>query len=285
MLDISIFQEQLQINILQQTHLSTTSSGKQSLHNLQQQQHQLMAQIQLTQQALVLGQQGSSTNSETLLKEVSKKDRERHASETTEGSLKENQNKYTNGDPKSPKSPVYDQNSAVDKLYSHGHCAWPGCETALPDMSSFYRHLNRQHLLDDKSTAQTRVQMQIVSQLELQLTKEKNRLDGMMKHLQLEQTKSGELKKVEKSGSSPLQMLQNSVERASNEGSKNEEITSRMAAMAAMFPSLPTSIAATLGFPTTQNLPSPLSALNAAVQRNSGGSLLDRQLTNTTPIR
>lgn len=33
----------------------------------------------------------------------------------------------------------------------------------------FFRHLNREHALDDKSTAQCRVQMQVVQQLELQV--------------------------------------------------------------------------------------------------------------------
>ena len=41
----------------------------------------------------------------------------------------------------------------------------------------------RTHLLDDKSTAQTRVQLQIVNQLEVQLVKERQRLDAMMAHL------------------------------------------------------------------------------------------------------
>ena len=119
---ITLFQEQLQINLLQQTHLSTSSNGKQSLHSLQQTQHQLMAQIQLTQQALMLGQNTNESNNpdsnQLLLKEsMVKKERhrERHASETTlassEGSLKENRsenNQFTiskhqiNGDPKSP---------------------------------------------------------------------------------------------------------------------------------------------------------------------------------------
>lgn len=157
--------------------------------------------------------------------------------------------------------------SVVEKLFSHGHCAWPGCDTTLPDMSSFFRHLSSQHILDDKSTAQTRVQMQIVGQLELQLLKEKDRLDGMMQHLNLEHTKSGELKKCIKqpndqgAPTSHLQMLQSSVDRASESiKAENEkrsppeaELTSRMAAMAAMFPNLPTSIAASLGFPSTQS--------------------------------
>lgn len=33
----------------------------------------------------------------------------------------------------------------------------------------FFRHLNSEHALDDKSTAQCRVQMQVVQQLELQV--------------------------------------------------------------------------------------------------------------------
>ena len=109
--------------------------------------------------------------------------------------------------------------------------------------------------------------MQIVGQLELQLLKEKDRLDGMMQHLNLEHTKSGELKKCIKqpndqgAPTSHLQMLQSSVDRASESiKAENEkrsppeaELTSRMAAMAAMFPNLPTSIAASLGFPSTQS--------------------------------
>lgn len=47
------------------------------------------------------------------------------------------------------------------------------------------RHLNTEHILDDKSTAQARVQMQVVSQLELQLAKERDRLQAMMQHLHM----------------------------------------------------------------------------------------------------
>ena len=46
-----------------------------------------------------------------------------------------------------------------------------------------YRHLNTEHTLDDRSTAQARVQMQVVSQLEIQLQKERDRLTAMMHHL------------------------------------------------------------------------------------------------------
>ena len=88
------------------------------------------------------------------------KERERHASETTsgnsEGSLKENRseniNKHVNGDTKTQFSTVVNQSSVVEKLFSHGHCSWPGCESALPDSAAFFRHLSSNHILDDKST-------------------------------------------------------------------------------------------------------------------------------------
>ena len=135
--------------------------------------------------------------------------------------------------------------------------------------------------------------MQIVSQLELQLTKEKDRLQGMMKHLQLEQTSNGELKPLQQQSNNnennPLQMLQSSVDRASDlnqkimtseENQRNKsspenqaEFSSRMAAMAAMFPNLPSSITASLAFPSSQSK-SPLNyALNHALMRTKGGTI------------
>lgn len=53
------------------------------------------------------------------------------------------------------------------------------------DSFLLYRHLNTEHTLDDRSTAQARVQMQVVSQLELQLQKERDRLQAMMHHLHM----------------------------------------------------------------------------------------------------
>ena len=62
--------------------------------------------------------------------------------------------------------------------------------------------------MEDKTIAQTRVQLQIVNQLDLQLQKEKDRLDAMMKHLQLEITKSGDIRPITKiSPQSPLEIL------------------------------------------------------------------------------
>lgn len=44
-------------------------------------------------------------------------------------------------------------------------------------------HLNADHALDERSTAQARVQMQVVMHLELQMNKERERLSAMMNHL------------------------------------------------------------------------------------------------------
>ncbi|CAI9540407.1 unnamed protein product, partial [Staurois parvus] len=73
-------------------------------------------------------------------------------------------------------------------LYGHGVCKWPGCEAVCEDFPSFLKHLNSEHALDDRSTAQCRVQMQVVQQLELQLSKDKDRLQAMMTHLHVKST-------------------------------------------------------------------------------------------------
>ena len=53
----------------------------------------------------------------------------------------------------------------------------------FPFVSFFHIFCFRSHVLDDRSTAQTKVQIQIVEQLESQLTKEQSRLEAMMNHL------------------------------------------------------------------------------------------------------
>ncbi|XP_075039551.1 forkhead box protein P1 isoform X6 [Mixophyes fleayi] len=73
-------------------------------------------------------------------------------------------------------------------LYGHGVCKWPGCEAVCEDFPLFLKHLNSEHALDDRSTAQCRVQMQVVQQLELQLSKDKERLQAMMTHLHVKST-------------------------------------------------------------------------------------------------
>ncbi|XP_038873891.1 forkhead box protein P2-like [Salvelinus namaycush] len=70
-------------------------------------------------------------------------------------------------------------------LYGYGVCIWPGCETVCENASQFIKHLSIEHMLDERSTAQCRVQMQVVQQLDLQLSKERERLQAMMAHLHL----------------------------------------------------------------------------------------------------
>lgn len=76
-------------------------------------------------------------------------------------------------------------NSNNHPLYAHGMCKWPGCEAICDDFPAFLKHLSTEHALDDRSTAQARVQMQVVNQLEIQLTKERERLAAMMAHLHM----------------------------------------------------------------------------------------------------
>ena len=59
----------------------------------------------------------------------------------------------------------------ISNIPISGLCKWTGCDTRCDDGTEFQKHIVAEHVLDDKSTAQARVQMQIVSQLELQLQK------------------------------------------------------------------------------------------------------------------
>lgn len=58
-------------------------------------------------------------------------------------------------------------------------------DDTLLALLSIYRHLSMEHCLDDRTTAQARVQMQVVNQLEIHLQKERERLQAMMQHLHL----------------------------------------------------------------------------------------------------
>ncbi|KFQ12733.1 Forkhead box protein P4, partial [Leptosomus discolor] len=82
-------------------------------------------------------------------------------------------------------SSSHEETPGSHPLYGHGECKWPGCETLCEDLGQFVKHLNTEHALDDRSTAQCRVQMQVVQQLEIQLAKESERLQAMMAHLHM----------------------------------------------------------------------------------------------------
>ncbi|XP_061578359.1 forkhead box protein P2-like [Cololabis saira] len=75
--------------------------------------------------------------------------------------------------------------AAARVLFAHGVCNWPGCESVCENFTRFIKHISSEHTLDDRSTAQCRVQMQVVQQLELQLRKERKCLQAMMAHLYL----------------------------------------------------------------------------------------------------
>ena len=48
-------------------------------------------------------------------------------------------------------------------LFSHGMCRWTGCELAgFKNLESFKDHLSQDHVLDERSTAQTRVQVSTI---------------------------------------------------------------------------------------------------------------------------
>uniref|UniRef100_A0A8C5GS81 Fork-head domain-containing protein n=1 Tax=Gouania willdenowi TaxID=441366 RepID=A0A8C5GS81_GOUWI len=80
---------------------------------------------------------------------------------------------------------LHEETGGTHPLYGHGVCKWPGCESICDDFGQFLKHLNNEHALDDRSTAQCRVQMQVVQQLEIQLSKERERLQAMMAHLHM----------------------------------------------------------------------------------------------------
>lgn len=109
---------------------------------------------------------------------------------SSKASLLLNPHAVTNGQLLTPKreSMSHEEHTHSHPLYGHGVCKWPGCEAICDDFQAFLKHLNNEHALDDRSTAQCRVQMQVVQQLELQLSKDKERLQAMMTHLHVKST-------------------------------------------------------------------------------------------------
>uniref|UniRef100_A0A3Q3IJH5 Fork-head domain-containing protein n=1 Tax=Monopterus albus TaxID=43700 RepID=A0A3Q3IJH5_MONAL len=95
---------------------------------------------------------------------------------------------------------LHEESGGTHPLYGHGVCKWPGCENICEDFGQFLKHLNSEHALDDRSTAQCRVQMQVVQQLEIQLSKERERLQAMMTHLHMRPSES-------KSSPKPLNLV------------------------------------------------------------------------------
>ncbi|XP_018367806.1 PREDICTED: forkhead box protein P1 isoform X5 [Trachymyrmex cornetzi] len=203
-------QEQLQLNLFQQTHLLQTADKKKASAPLQQlaiQQQQLIQQLQITQRQYLL-QQGLSLQGHNPSSGLPPGDNlpswKSEPSDTPESHQNSNVAKSNSGlngilnsiassrrsevngtTPMDEKPLDASCNDKVHPLYGHGVCKWPGCEVICEDYQAFLKHLNTEHTLDDRSTAQARVQMQVVSQLEIQLQKERDRLGAMMHHLHM----------------------------------------------------------------------------------------------------
>ncbi|KAH0548899.1 hypothetical protein KQX54_004097, partial [Cotesia glomerata] len=200
-------QEQLQLNLIQQTHLLQTADKKKNSVPLQQlgvQQHQIIQQLQMTQRQYLF-QQGLSLQSHNhssgnlsndnvpAWKSEPNESNEAHQNSLVPksgASLNGLINSIANRRSELNGTTLVDEKpldvSCHDKahpLYGHGVCKWPSCEVICDDYQSFLKHMNTEHTLDDRSTAQARVQMQVVSQLEIQLQKERDILGAMMHHL------------------------------------------------------------------------------------------------------
>ncbi|XP_036427426.1 forkhead box protein P1-B isoform X1 [Colossoma macropomum] len=220
-------QEQLHLQLLQQQHGSKQQSKEVSAQQLAFQQQLLQVQqlqqqhlLSLQRQGLLSIQPNQNLPLHSLTQGMIPAELQQLWKEVTGVPVKEENSASNNGhrgldltsaSPAPPKNPLLNQHpttngqysshtlkresSALDEhshhshpLYGHGVCKWPGCEAVFEDFQSFLKHLNNEHALDDRSTAQCRVQMQVVQQLELQLAKDKERLQAMMTHLHVKST-------------------------------------------------------------------------------------------------
>ncbi|XP_018565027.1 forkhead box protein P1 isoform X2 [Anoplophora glabripennis] len=199
-------QEQLQLNLIQQTHILQSTDKKKASGSLQQlalQQQQLIQQLQMVQRQYVVHQgigmqplmmaQSQGLNSREVMSPWKELNDQHVVNNKPPPELNENSpgllglapSRSSRDEPLDEKPERTTTPDRVHHLYGHGVCKWPGCEIICEDLQAFIKHLNTEHTLDDRSTAQARVQMQVVSQLELQLQKERDRLQAMMHHLHL----------------------------------------------------------------------------------------------------
>nr|XP_057943397.1 forkhead box protein P1-B isoform X2 [Doryrhamphus excisus] len=220
-------QEQLHLQLLQQHAGSKQSKEQVSAQQLAFQQQLLQVQQVQQQHLLNLQRQGllsiqpgqTALPLHSLTQGMIPAELQQLWKEVTNAHVKEEHNNNSSSNnghrgldlssPTPPKNPLHNQHATTNgqymshkreaatveessphshPLYGHGVCKWPGCEAVFDDFQSFLKHLNNEHALDDRSTAQCRVQMQVVQQLELQLAKDKERLQAMMTHLHVKST-------------------------------------------------------------------------------------------------
>ncbi|CAK1546768.1 unnamed protein product [Leptosia nina] len=147
-LEQSRLQDQINLNLLSQSHLQPPDTSPGSLQQqLGAQQQQLVQQLQAVQRQYLM-----------------------HAPLSVPPNAP-------------PGLMLWGSEIEEHPLYGRGVCKWPGCDALAEDFQAFLKHLEAAHTLDDRSAAQARVQMQVVAQLELQLRRERDRLAAMMRHL------------------------------------------------------------------------------------------------------
>ncbi|XP_045456455.1 forkhead box protein P1 [Melitaea cinxia] len=147
-LEQSRLQDQINLNLLSQSHLQPPDSSPGSLQQqIGAQQQQLVQQLQAVQRQYLM-----------------------HAPLTVPPNAP-------------PGLMLWGSEIEEHPLFGRGVCKWPGCDALAEDFQAFLKHLEGAHTLDDRSAAQARVQMQVVAQLELQLRRERDRLAAMMRHL------------------------------------------------------------------------------------------------------
>ncbi|XP_071750688.1 forkhead box protein P1-B-like isoform X1 [Centroberyx gerrardi] len=182
-------QEQLNIQLLQQKNTGIVSQ------ELTAQQMAIQQQLLQVQQQHLLNLQRQGLLSVLPTSPAAAPGCENGISLSSGGETRESscQQSSTNGHhavlKKKESGSLDDHTQNSHPLYGNGMCKWPGCEMVFGDFQAFLKHLNSEHTLDDKSTAQCRVQMQVVQQLELQLKKDKERLQAMMAHLKSSEPK------------------------------------------------------------------------------------------------
>lgn len=187
---LASLQERLQLNLLHQSQLlhqlsqtrdkSLAASAQSQMAALTAEQAGLVTQIQ--------SQQASYANGSQLLSPLNASSAVLLAGLRSAAALRPNAPPPLSLDP-----PPTDQGGTAASelhtgLWAHGLCQWPSCDAACETLPAFLAHLATSHQLDDRSTAQCRVQIQVVEQLEAQVSKERARLQGMMAHLQMKQS-------------------------------------------------------------------------------------------------
>ncbi|XP_070193273.1 uncharacterized protein [Littorina saxatilis] len=121
-------------------------------------------------------------------------------------------------------------------LYRHNLCKWPACDTRCDDFPSFLKHLATEHTLDDRSAAQARVQLQVVSQLETQLVKEKELLQAMMQHLHMKSAQAASSSSSSSSSASSASSLSSALPSLSSLSSTASLPSSLAASMSTSVP-------------------------------------------------